>query len=210
MTIQDNVFFSLSVFQCQKIVLLGIINIYHMKTKIYFGAASLVLAISLLGSSCMGSWKVSKALYKWNEKATSNRYVNNIIFWALHFIPVYPVVLGVDYCVLNLIEFWTGSNPVALAPGQTEKQVVSKNGKQYELTATTNRLDICEIGKESEKISYVFKPEDQSWNLVVSEKTTKISEAVDEYTTRFFRPDGSSFTVYGDVNNSFAVFAMNK
>lgn len=170
--------------------------------------AILMLGISTLSSGCMGSWALSKKLYKWNQSVSSNKIVNQLVFWVLVIIPVYPICFGiVDYWVLNLIEFWSGSNPVSMAPGEMEQQTVKgKDGNMYEITATQNRFDIVQLtgDKKGTKQAMVFNPAEQTCSVVINGVESKLVK-YDEKTNmmELFRPDGSSVSM--DANTSPAV-----
>jgi len=80
--------------------------------KISFSVATLLLAGSLLCSSCIGSFALFNKYEKWQCNMTDNKFVNAIVGFILQPI-VGGVCLFVDAVVLNTIEFWTGSNPLA-------------------------------------------------------------------------------------------------
>lgn len=74
-------------------------------------ALSLAAAFSL--TACYGSYSLSQKLYKWNG-TLGNKWLNSCVHFILWVIPVYEICIGlVDGLVLNTVEFWTGSNPVA-------------------------------------------------------------------------------------------------
>ena len=80
------------------------------KTKMM--AVCAILSGSLLFSSCIGSFGLWNNLKSWNQ-GIGNKFVNEIVFLAFHIVPVYEVAYLADILVLNSIEFWSGSNPVA-------------------------------------------------------------------------------------------------
>ena len=71
-----------------------------------------VLAGSILFTSCIGSFKLWNNLKDWNQ-GVGNKFVNELVFIALHIVPVYEIAYLADVIVFNSIEFWSGSNPVA-------------------------------------------------------------------------------------------------
>jgi hypothetical protein len=75
------------------------------------------LALTLVASTstaCMGSFMLTRKLYEFNSRITDNKYINNVIFWALAWIlPIYSIALFGDVVILNTIEFWTGKNLLA-------------------------------------------------------------------------------------------------
>ena len=80
-----------------------------------FIAVSCAAAIALTG--CYGSNALFNKLHDWNG-TLGNKWLNSIVHFFMMVIPVYPISLClVDGLVLNTVEFWTGSNP--LASGET-------------------------------------------------------------------------------------------
>jgi len=78
------------------------------------------LTVSTLGTTgCIGKFAAFNGLREWNQKF-SNKFVNWLLFLVLNIIPVYGILMFADMLVLNSIEFWTGSNP--LAAGDTYRE----------------------------------------------------------------------------------------
>jgi Domain of unknown function (DUF3332) len=111
---------------------------------------ALALATALLNAGCMGSFALTKRLYDFNNTITGNKILNNVIFWALLILPVYNICIVVDGVILNLIEFWTGSNPLAI--GEIEKLDdgslrLARDGSVYEAKALDeNRVQVTQDG----------------------------------------------------------------
>ena len=76
----------------------------------------IVLAATLLTATatpaCYGSYAAFTKVHHWNGHATDSKVANSAIHLAFWIVPVYPVLLFVDFLVLNNIEFITGSNPL--------------------------------------------------------------------------------------------------
>lgn len=127
--------------------------------------AILMLGGGMLSTGCMGSWKLTKSLYNWNDKASGNRYINNVLFWVLGGVQIYSICVIIDAIAFNLVEFWTGSNPMSMKPGEIEQQIViGKDGNQYQITATQNRFDIFTLSGENKgaKHAVIYIPSDKS------------------------------------------------
>jgi Domain of unknown function (DUF3332) len=77
-------------------------------------STALAVAVSLAGSGCMGTFALTKTLYGFNSSVTDSKFINNVIFWAFLILPVYSISFFIDGAVLNLIEFWTGKNPLVV------------------------------------------------------------------------------------------------
>ncbi|MDX2191301.1 MAG: DUF3332 family protein [Bacteroidota bacterium] len=108
-------------------------------------AIALLTLFSLqLLTSCFGKFPLTRKVYEFNAGLMGNdltgRLVRTLIFWVLNIIPVYSIASLIDLIILNLIEFWTGTNPLSMAPGQTETQKITMNGIDYSLTASKNQF----------------------------------------------------------------------
>jgi hypothetical protein len=126
------------------------------------------LAAAFLMSSCLGSFSAVTGLKNWNDSVSDSKFVNNLVFWGLNIIPVYGLFVLGDVVIFNLIEFWSGSNPIAMNEGDIETKTIKKDGNLYQMTATKNRLaiEVLEGPKKGDKLDLQYVPEDKSWNAV--------------------------------------------
>ncbi len=76
---------------------------------------------STLFAGCYGSFALTKKVYDWNGEASSNKFVQWLVFVGLNVIPVYSLAVAVDAIVVNTVEFWTGDNPVEGVATRVEK-----------------------------------------------------------------------------------------
>ncbi|MFP4470703.1 MAG: DUF3332 domain-containing protein [Bacteroidales bacterium] len=146
---------------------------------------SVLLAIVFLGvtlsqTSCIGSFQMTKNLYHWNKNEVGGKWTSELVFLAFVIIPVYSVTLLADGIVLNSIEFWTGSNPLAMKKGEKETRIVQHDGNVYRLTAEKYRIGVEKIGGENtgsegefiyneSNAQWVFVSGDLSYHLKVAE-----------------------------------------
>ena len=86
--------------------------------------------ISFGTSACMGSFALTKMLYNFNNTITGNKIVNNLIFWVLIWVPVYGGAMFIDGAILNLIEFWTGDNPLAVQLPESDTRLAAVEARQ--------------------------------------------------------------------------------
>ena len=127
-----------------------------------------LLSASVLFSSCLGSFSAFNGLRDWNDGLTNSKFVDNLVFWALNIVPVYGLFMFGDVFIFNVIEFWSGSNPIAMKEGDREVQIVEKDGNTFEMVATKNRLQlkVIEGERKGDKLDLVYKPSEKSWNAV--------------------------------------------
>ncbi|MEW7278737.1 DUF3332 domain-containing protein [Aquimarina sp. 2201CG1-2-11] len=128
----------------------------------------IALATSILFSSCLGSFSAFNGLRDWNDGVTDSKFLDNLIFWGLNIVPVYGLFFIGDVLIFNTIEFWSGSNPVAMNEGDIETKVVEKDGNTYKMIATKNRLQINIIDgkRKGEKLDLVYSPTQKSWSAI--------------------------------------------
>jgi hypothetical protein len=136
-----------------------------MKKKMFICGA---LSMTLLSTSCLGSFSAFNSLRDWNDGLTSNKFLDNLIFWALNIVPVYGLFMAGDVLFFNVLEFWTGSNPIAMAEGDEEVQYAEVNGQKVKMTATQNQFHIEVLSGENqgETLEMVYTPENKTWNAL--------------------------------------------
>ena len=141
------------------------------------------LSFTLLFSSCLGSFSAFNGLREWNENVSDNKFVNNLIFWGLNIIPVYGLFIFADMIIFNVIEFWSGSNPLAMEEGETETQIVNVNGKEVQMTASKNyfKIEVLEGKDKGKVVELVYTPEDKTWNAKDGDKLIKLATLEDGF-----------------------------
>lgn len=138
-----------------------------MKRKIISAAMMpLLLFVGLVQTGCFGTFALTRKVYEFND-SLDNKFVKTIVFYAFNIVPVYGVAGFVDVVVLNLLEFWTGSNPMAMQEGEIEKQVIQLDDKEYLVIATKNSFEVQLLGANgaAEQTSFIeFCDEDMTWS----------------------------------------------
>jgi len=145
-------------------------------------------------SGCYGTYTLTKKIYKWNGNATDNKWANSIIMWGLVIIPVYEICIFVDFIVLNTVEFWTGSNPLAMAEGESETQIVLSGDKTFEITATQNQFHIEQIEGDGagQAVDLKYKTDEAAWYVSNDEEEHIIAQGDlnNNNWIKVFHPDG--------------------
>lgn len=126
-------------------------------------AAVLVLSTSILSSSCIGSFGLFNKVLSWN-KQISGKFENEIVFIAFWILPVYEVSLLADVLVINSLEFWSGSNPVA---AKGTKTIKGENGT-YLVKTDANGYEITN-NATGETVQFAFDADDRSWSLITED-----------------------------------------
>ncbi len=73
----------------------------------------LVAAASTGLAGCYGSFTAVKKLHAWNGTIDNGGIMTQAVFWVFGALQVYTLFALGDVFIFNLLEFWTGSNPVA-------------------------------------------------------------------------------------------------
>jgi len=160
--------------------------------KMSLRAAVVLMAGSLLCSSCIGSFSLFNKYEKWQCNMTSNKYVNGIVGLILQPI-VGGVCLFVDAVVLNTIEFWTGSNPMALNKVQTVK---GQDGRYYAVKTLKDGYEVKAPNGEITLFTHDSKTE--SWSITQNGVTKEIIRFNADGTIQATLQSGEKMTVSND------------
>jgi hypothetical protein len=140
-------------------------------------AIALILCFAFVALNCYGSYTLFHKIHRWNG-TIGNGFVKSLVHLLLWIVPVYEVCLLIDWLLLNTLEFWTGSNPLAMAPGESETQIVMAHNETYEITATMNRFDIRQMSgvNAGHTVALVYNPETLDWYIETQNQTVKVAQ----------------------------------
>ena len=177
-----------------------------MKKKSLTLLLATTVASSILFSSCIGSFGLTNKLLTWNRSIDS-KFVNELVFIAFWIVPVYEISALADVLVINSIEFWTGSNPMAdnvkhiefwsgSNPVADVGNVKTIDGKDGVYTVET-KVDGYHIQKEGDEkaLDLVFNEADQSWNVEADGESTKLLKFNGNDEVVMYLPDGKEMNV---------------
>lgn len=126
--------------------------------KFNLSVAAVLLASAFMFQSCIGSYTLFNKYEKWQCNMTSNKYINGIVGLLIEWI-VAPVCLFVDSLVLNTIEFWSGSNPLA----ENTRTVQGQDGRFYAVKTTKNGYEIK--APTGEVTYFIHDAKTDSWSM---------------------------------------------
>ena len=155
---------------------------------------AVLLSGSLLFSSCVGSFGLFNRLSSWNQSIGS-KFVNELVFLAFNIVPVYGVSYLADALVINSIEFWSGSNPMANV-GDVKK-VKGENGN-YLVKTLENGYSITKEG-ETTAMELVYDKELNTWNVVAEGVSTELLQMNGDGTAQMYLPNGEAMNVILDA-----------
>jgi len=165
-----------------------------MKKLNWKAAATLMVCGAFMFSSCIGSFALHNRLTNWNE-GIGDKFVNEIVFLALNIVPVYGICYLADVLVINSIEFWSGSNPVA-SIGDV-KTVKGENGN-YLVTTLENGYSIAKEGEDA-SMNLIYDQDQNSWNVVSDGYSNELFRINENGCVEFGLPNGEAMTVTPDA-----------
>ena len=164
--------------------------------KLKLSAACLILSGSII------LWS---SLKDWNNNI-GNKFVNEIVFLAFHIVPVYEVAYLADVIVLNSIEFWSGSNP--LADVGSVKTVKGESG-EYLVQTNEDGYTITKKGEEDKPLTLIYDKEKNTWNASAEGQTFELITMNEDGTITFKQQDGTPVTVSPDLQGMISARQAN-
>jgi len=172
----------------------------------------------LFTTGCFGKFALVRKLYEWNNSIAGNdmsgKFVKTLVMYGLMIIPVYEIAGAIDYWVLNLIEFWTGSNPLAMNAHQKETQIVERNGVKYQITATQNKFEVKQLNGVTKGLSQSlsFNATELAWYNTSNGASTKLIQYTvkngEMISATYFGAKGQTVVVSeSQLNKMFATVA---
>jgi hypothetical protein len=171
-----------------------------MKRKFVWKTVALLLGASILCTSCLGPFNLTRKLHSWNKSINKDKWINELVFVALAAFQVYSVAALVDGVVLNSIEFWTGKNPVVAAKTQ---QITTPDGV-FNVTTDAQGHKIQKEGND-EILAFRFDEENNSWSLDALGQSTPLVQFDDNHQAKVYLADGSTMTVSADQAGVWAL-----
>ena len=135
----------------------------------FLTVANVLMCATMLTTSCVGSFSLFNKLASWNKDATGSKFLNEIIFIVIS--PAYAVCSVADVLVLNSIEFWSGSNPIASNVGKTVK-VQGQDGRYYAVKTLKNGYEVK--APTGEVYAFIYDKTNDSWSQMQDGKVVEI------------------------------------
>lgn len=151
--------------------------------------ATLLLCGTVTFSSCIGSFQLTKNLLSWN-RTIGSKFVNELVFLGFCIVPVYEVAALADMLVINSIEFWSGSNPVA---SNDIRKIEGEHGT-YLVQRTADGYQVTDVQTETVTL-LSFEEQSQSWYYEVDGEKVKFMSFIDENNVTMYLPDGQTVDV---------------
>lgn len=161
---------------------------------------------SVVMSSCIGSFGLFNKVLDWNKDATGNKFLNELIFIVIS--PAYVLCGTADLLVLNTIEFWSGSNPLAENVGKTES-IMGSDGKLYAVTTLKDGYEIKDA--DGNVMNFTYNENDNTWAVEKDGTTTVLLKMKGNDTAQIYLPGGKTMDVTLDKQGLYeARMAVNE
>ncbi len=177
-----------------------------------FSVAILLMAGSLLTTSCIGSFALFNKYEKWQCNMTKSKIVNGIVGLILQPICA-PVCCTVDALILNTIEFWSGNNPLSAS---VTREVMGSDGRYYAITKSSKGYEITD--PEGVKTMLTHNEETDTWSMTLNGETRQLFRFKEDGSIEAILNDGKIVNVTNDESGLQAMreavwegnfFAMN-
>lgn len=159
-----------------------------MAKRLVGKVVAIVLVVSVgvvFSAGCFGKFQMTRNLYDIN-RSVKDKYLRSAVTWL--FVIPYGLTGFLDFAVFNLIEFWSGENPIAAGP---QARVYEKGDERAEMTiAREGEATVATIGKyRAGSLVSTLRIRDDGAGSVTSElrENGKVSRTM----TASLAPDGS-------------------
>lgn len=144
----------------------------------------MMVAFSIMFSSCIGSFQLTSKLKNFND-GIGSKWVNELVFLAFCIVPVYELSALADVLVLNSIEFWSGKKALADA-GETK---IIKNSKGQDIEVKTLKNGYA-LNDGTNTMNIVFNEKEQIWSAEYEDQVMNLIRLVDENNAQLFLKNG--------------------
>ena len=132
-------------------------------------ALVLVAAVGALSAGCFGNFQLTRKVYDINQ-AIDEKYIRSAATWIFVIVQVYTVAALLDLIVFNVMEFWSGENPVTSAP--VTKVYAQGNGRTVLTLSRDGSATVAVIERyEGERLVSTLRIRDDGLGKVAAVET---------------------------------------
>lgn len=131
-----------------------------MKRKNLIFSLVVLCSASFAFQSCIGSFALTNKVLTWNRNV-SNKFLNEVVFFAFWVLPVYEVTAAADLLVINSIEFWSGNNPMV-----ANNQIIETENGNYQILKT--QLGYAVNSPDGNTIEFEFDENSNTWSIIAN------------------------------------------
>lgn len=148
--------------------------------KRWFKVAVCSLALAGLLNGCFGSFGATRLLYNFNKGVHSNVFVQTLVMWCFTILPAYELFIFADWLIINMIEFFMGSNPIGsnvtyIPNDDGTITAMTEDGQALKFTAVdSHRMIVENDGKVLGEVTF-----DENKNVTMTNYATADVQAFD-------------------------------
>ena len=132
-------------------------------------ALVLVAAVGAFSAGCFGKFQLTRKVYDINQ-SIDEKYIRSAATWIFVIAQVYTVAALLDLIVFNVMEFWSGENPVASAP--VTKVYAQGNGRTVLTLSRDGSATVAVIERyEGERLVSTLRVRDDGLGKVAAVET---------------------------------------
>lgn len=128
-----------------------------------------LFSVAFAQTGCFGEFALTRKAYNWHDGVSDSKFVKSVLLWIPMGI-VYSVTTMIDVVILNLIEFWSGSNPLSMNEGEHEMQLATIHGEQFRIEATKDTFITTQLtGTKAGEVRIMrFDRDSRTWKYTDS------------------------------------------
>lgn len=155
-------------------------------------AIVLIASTSVAMSGCYGTFALTSKIHDWNGQVSNSKFVNELVFLGLCILPVYELCVLGDGLIFNSIEFWGGSNPIAMNEGEIEESNILHEGQLYKVIKSHNSMTIAMENTDA-KVDFKYFPKEKAWYQMSGENKMKVVDMKDNKVVAYL-PNSKTLT----------------
>jgi hypothetical protein len=126
-----------------------------MRIRKFICAAVLAAFVCASVGGCYGKYALFNKVHKWNGKI-GDKWINSVVHFVFFgILPVYGICLFADFLIFNTIEFWTGSNPVAMN-SDTYHEIDENGNEVFAVRNTDGSLSVSMTDVSGNKTDFTL------------------------------------------------------
>jgi len=137
-----------------------------MSIKKFVCAVTLAAFMSVSVGGCYGKNAMFNAVHNWNG-SLGNKFIVSFVHLILWVLPIYEISMFVDFVLLNVIEFWLGSNPMAM--GDIYEETDANGNKVYAVKNPDGTLSVSLTAADGKKADFMLVRNDNEISFVSAE-----------------------------------------
>jgi len=131
--------------------------------RLHSVATTLALLAMTTQVGCFGSFGLTKKVYQFNDSISDSMIVKEVLFLAMVIVPVYGLATLGDAIIFNLIEFITGSNPIA------DAHMIEADGRSVAFERHAKGIDVVVEEADGTLVRHTFRRNHGTWEVVDAE-----------------------------------------